>query len=377
MTPIIYADFVYYITIKSFYLYTKRPTIQPIETLLNRIHMKTPSIARRQILLASAALLAAVALPFTLHAAAETGPAEVRLDFAFYSPPSLVIRKFGWAEQEFAKTNTKVRWIQSVGSNRALEYLAADSIDFGSTAGLAAVLARANGNPIKTVFVYSRPEWTALAVAKDSPIKTLADLRGKRIAATKGTDPFLFALRALHTQGMTKNDVELVHLQHADGRVALEQKRVDAWAGLDPLLAASELEAGTRIIYRNVSFNTYGFLNTTERFAKQYPEAVERTVRLYERARVWIQKNPDEAARLLAEEAKISLDVAKRQLARTSFDESIPSDTHRTALRAAASILLEEGLVKPGTNVGNVIDELISTAPATRVAAVYPLGTTR
>ncbi len=321
-------------------------------------------------LLASAAFIAS-------PAQAETGPAEVRLDFAFYSPPSLVIRKFGWAEQEFAKSSTKVRWVQSAGSNRALEFLAADAVDFGSTAGLAAVLSRANGNPIKTVFVYSRPEWTALAVHKDSPIKTLADLKGKRIAATKGTDPFLFTLRSLQVAGLNKADVELVHLQHADGRVALEQKRVDAWAGLDPLLAASELEAGTRIIYRNVNFNTYGFLNTTEKFAKQYPEAVERTVRLYERARIWIQKNPAEAAELLATEAKISLDVAKRQLARTGFDESIPTQTHRAALKAAAPILLEEALVKPGTDVARVVDELISAAPATKVAAMFPNGTTR
>jgi sulfonate transport system substrate-binding protein len=336
---------------------------------------------RRQWLTAAAALLAAAILPFTLRAASAqsnpSAPEEVRLDFAFYSPPSLVIRKFGWAEQEFAKTNTKVRWIQSAGSNRALEFLAAGAVDFGSTAGLAAVLARANGNPIKTVFVYSRPEWTALAVPKDSPIRSVADLKGKRIAATKGTDPFLFTLRALHTEGLSKKDVELVSLQHADGRVALEQRRVDAWAGLDPLLAASELEAGTRIIYRNVNFNTYGFLNTSEKFAAQYPDAVERTIRLYERARVWIQKNPDEAAKLLADEAKISLEVAKRQLARTGFNESIPSTTHRNALRAAAPILVEEGLVRPGTDVARVIDDLFVAEPAVKVAALYPNGTTR
>lgn len=333
--------------------------------------------SRRAFLSTAAIALLATSSAFFATAQAETGPAEVRFDFAFYSPPSLVIKKFGWAEQEFAKSSTKVRWVQSAGSNRALEYLAADAVDFGSTAGLAAVLSRANGNPIKTVFVYSRPEWTALAVSKDSPIKSLADLKGKRIAATKGTDPFLFTLRSLHTAGLSKSDVELVHLQHADGRVALEQKRVDAWAGLDPLLAASELESGTRIIYRNVNFNTYGFLNTTEKFAKQYPEAVERAVRLYERARVWIQKNPDEAAKLLSEEAKISLDVAKRQLARTGFEESIPSQTHRAALKAAAPILLEEGLVRPGTDVAKVVDELITAAPATKVAALYPNGTTR
>ena len=335
--------------------------------------------SKQQPILLSAAfsLIAALVGLSPALSSAETGPAEVRLDFAFYSPPSLVIRKFGWAEQEFAKSSTKVRWVQSAGSNRALEYLAADAVDFGSTAGLAAVLSRANGNPIKTVFVFSRPEWTALAVAKDSPIKTLADLKGKKIAATKGTDPFLFTLRALQTVGLSKNDVELVHLQHADGRTALEQKRVDAWAGLDPLLAASELEAGTRIIYRNVSFNTYGFLNTTEKFARQYPEAVERTVRLYERARYWIQKHPEEAAKLLADEAKISIDVAKRQLARTGFDESIPGQSHRAALKAAAPILIAEGLVKPGTDVAKVVDELVTEAPATKVALRFPHGTTR
>ena len=338
------------------------------------MHTTHPT-CRRFLALAVTVLGFAIAPSASAQSTAE--PAEVRLDFAFYSPPSLVIRKFGWAEQEFAKAGTKVRWVQSAGSNRALEFLAADAVDFGSTAGLAAVLSRANGNPIKTVFVYSRPEWTALAVPKDSPIKTLADLKGKTIAATKGTDPYLFTLRALQVAGLSKKDVELVHLQHADGRVALEQKRVDAWAGLDPLLAASELEAGTRIIYRNVDFNTYGFLNTSEKFAKQYPQAVERTIRLYERARLWIQKNPAEAATLLAEEAKINIEVAKRQLARTGFDESIPSLTHRTALKAAAPILLDEGLVKAGTDVARVVDELVSPAAATKVAGLYPNGTTR
>ncbi len=351
----------------------------PIATLptLDRHPMKITHTSRFQILATAALTFLAIPILLLSTANAETGPAEVRLDYAFYSPPSLVIRKFGWAEQEFAKSNTKVRWVQSAGSNRALEFLAADAVDFGSTAGLAAVLSRANGNPIKTVFVYSRPEWTALAVARDSPIRSLADLKGKKIAATKGTDPYLFTLRALQVAGLNKKDVELVHLQHADGRVALEQKRVDAWAGLDPLLAASELQAGTRIIYRNVNFNTFGFLNTTEKFAKQYPAAVERTIRLYERARLWIQKNPEDAATLLAAEAKISLDVAKRQLDRTGFDESIPSLSHRLSLKAAASILLDEGLVKPGTDVSKVIDELIEATPAIKVAALFPSGTTR
>lgn len=314
---------------------------------------------RRTFLATSAAALIAALAPV---ASVAQSPAlkEVRLDYAFYSPSSLVIKKFGWAEQEFAKTGTQVRWVQSAGSNRALEFLAAGAVDFGSTAGLAAVLSKANGNPIRAVYVYSQPEWTALVVSKDSAIKTVADLKGKRIAATKGTDPFLFTLRALSQNGLHKKDVELVHLQHTDGRAALEQGRVDAWAGLDPHMAASELDAGTRLLYRNVNFNTYGFLNTTEKFAQENPEAVERVIRLYDRARSWIRSNHDEAAKILADDAKISLPVAKRQLERTSFEESVLAQKHAVALKAASPILLEEGLVKNGTDVAKVVDDLVS-----------------
>ena len=122
---------------------------------------------------------------------------ELRLDYAYYSPASLVLRRFGWLEDEFRADGTSVRWVLSAGSNRALEYLNANSIDIGSSAGLAALLAKANGNPIKTPYIFSRPEWTALVVRKDSPARTLADLKGKKIAATKGTDPYLFLLLSL------------------------------------------------------------------------------------------------------------------------------------------------------------------------------------
>ena len=108
-------------------------------------------------------------------AQAET-PNEIRLDYAYYSPPSLVLKRFGWLEQDLKAENIPVKWVFSAGSNRSLEYLNSGSVDFGSTAGLAAVLSKANGNPIKGVYVYSRPEWTALVVSKDSPIKSVKDL---------------------------------------------------------------------------------------------------------------------------------------------------------------------------------------------------------
>ena len=286
-------------------------------------------------------------------------PKEIRLDYAYYSPTSLVLKHFGWAEEEFKGEAIPVKWVLSAGSNRALEFLNSGSVDFASTAGLAAVLSRANGNPVKGVYIFSRPEWAALVVAKDSPIKSVKDLKGKKIAATKGTDPYLFLLRSLHQAGLSKGDIEHVSLQHADGRAALEQGRVDAWAGLDPLMAGSEIDKGSRIIYRNINFNTYGFLNTTDAFAKQYPDDVKRVIKVYEKARNWILANPDEAAKLLAEEAKISLPVAKLQLSRNTFTNPVPGAEHIQALKLAAPILQEEGLVKKDTSVEKSIDDLI------------------
>ncbi|CAN5321438.1 aliphatic sulfonate ABC transporter substrate-binding protein [soil metagenome] len=315
---------------------------------------------RRHLLQGAAVAAATAALP-SISSAAEP-PKEVRLDFAYYSPTSLVLRRFGWLEQDFKRDNIEVKWVLSAGSNRALEYLNANSIDIGSAAGLAAVLSRSNGNPIKVPYVFSRPEWTALVVKKDSPIRTLADLKGKKIAATPGTDPYLFLLRSLHTVGLKKSDIEHVGLQHADGRAALEQGRVDAWAGLDPLMAASELDAGSKLIYRNVAFNTYGFLNVREDFLGRYPAEVRRVIAGYERARTWTLANTTEAARILSEEARVSLQVALLQLKlRTDLSNPQPGTEHIAALQAAAPILLDERLVKAGTDVKRVITDLVDT----------------
>src|SRR3569833_294792 len=107
-------------------------------------------------------------LPTALLAADK--PKEIRLDWATYNPVSIVLKERGLLEKEFAKDGIAIRWVQTLGSNKALEFLNAGSIDFGSTAGSAALLAKINGNPIKSIYVYSRPEWTAL-VTKDPSIK--------------------------------------------------------------------------------------------------------------------------------------------------------------------------------------------------------------
>jgi sulfonate transport system substrate-binding protein len=231
------------------------------------------------------------------------------------------------------------------------------------------VLGKANGNPIRAVYVFSRPEWTALVVRKDSPIKSLADLKGKKIAATKGTDPFLFTLRALHTVGLSRDDVEIVNLQHPDGRTALANSQVDAWAGLDPHMAAAQIDDGARLLYRNVDFNTWGLLNAREDFIREHPEQLARVLKVYEQARVWIAAHPDDTAKIVSEESKVSLAVAKLQLSRNDFSHPQPGAQQIAALKAAAPILVDEQLVKSGTDLNQVIDALIDPNIAQPVIA--------
>jgi sulfonate transport system substrate-binding protein len=333
------------------------------------------SMPRRLLLRLS---LAGALLPFTPARAAapqsEAKPAEVRLDWATYNPSSLVLKKFGWLEEELGKDGIRVTWLYSAGSNKANEALASGSADLASTAGAAALLARTNGVPLKTVYVYSKPEWTALVVPKGSPLSTVSELKGKKVAATRGTDPFFFLLRSLNEAGLSKSDVEIVNLQHSDGRLALERGNVDAWAGLDPHMAAAELRSGARLLYRNVDFNTYGTLNAREEFVKKYPATVLRVEWQYERARRWILAHPEEAAALLAEVGKIEIDVARRQLERTGLSlNGFDLKPLLQALQTVVPLLVSEKLVASDADPTKALEELFVTDPR-RSGTFTPFG---
>ena len=297
-------------------------------------------------------------------------PAELRLDYATYNISSLVLKRNGWLEQELAHDGIAVRWLLSQGSNKANELLASGSVDLASTAGAAALLARSNGVPLKVVYVYAKPAWAGIVVGASSPITSVAGLRGKKIAATRGTDPFFFLLRSLHEAGLDPSDVELVHLQHADGRIALQRGDVDAWAGLDPFMADAELRDKARVIYHNADLNTFGTLNAREDFLARQPRLIQRVIAQYERARTWAIAHPDDAARILSEDSKLALDVAQRQLGeRTVLDRDVgvPGAALRTALEAVVPVLTREKLVGAGADPAKALAELFAPAAAQAV----------
>src|ERR1044072_4858429 len=260
------------------------------------------SLFSRRSLLCSALFVGL--LPTSLLAADK--PKEIRIDWATYNPVSMVLKEKGLLEKEFARDGISIRWVQTLGSNKALEFLNAGSIDFGSTAGAAALIGKINGNPIKSIYVYSRPEWTALVTRKDTGITKVEDLKGKRIAVTRGTDPHIFLVRALQEAKLTEKDVKLVLLQHPDGRTALERGDVDAWAGLDPLMAAAEVESGGQLFYRNAGAHTSGVLHVSESFTKENPARVERVHKAYEEARKYSPANKDDLKKTLVTYTKLS-----------------------------------------------------------------------
>lgn len=287
-----------------------------------------------------------------------TGGDTLSLDFATYNPLSLVLKEKGWLEDALADDGVTVEWIQSAGSNKANEALRADAIQVGSTAGSAALLARSNDSPIKTIALYSQPEWAALVVNADSDITDVADLKGKQVAATKGTDPYFFLLQALEEAGLSEKDITLQNVQHADGRTALVNGSVEAWSGLDPIMAGAEKEGAT-LVYRNLDFNTYGALNAREDFIEESPELAQTVVDAYEKARQWAAANPEETAQILADVAGLDLEVATVVIEeRSNLDvDAVPSASFVDVLRNIGPVFVESGDVTSQ----DVVDEKLAT----------------
>ncbi|MBY5346353.1 aliphatic sulfonate ABC transporter substrate-binding protein [Rhizobium leguminosarum] len=289
---------------------------------------------------------------------------EIRVDWATYNPVSLILKDEGILEKEFEKDGIKITWVQSAGSNKALEFLNAGSLDFGSTAGAAALIGRVNGNPIKSIYVYSRPEWTALVTRKDTGIAKVQDLKGKSIAVTRGTDPHIFLVRALADAGLTEKDVSLVLLQHADGRLALKRGDVDAWAGLDPIMASAEIEDGDVLFYREPENNSWGVLNVREEFATAHPDLVKRVLASYEKARIEALKDPTKLKAALVAATKLPDTVIERQLERTNLTYSVIGDAQRETIDAAGLALQKADVIKADVDVVKTVSALVDPSYA-------------
>ncbi|MCP1645031.1 sulfonate transport system substrate-binding protein [Pseudomonas citronellolis] len=263
--------------------------------------------------------LAALLIAALAHGAqAEEQPGTLRIGYQKYG--TLVLLKArGTLEKRLAEQGIKVQWTEFPGGPQLLEGLNVGSIDFGVTGETPPVFAQAAGADL--VYVANEPPAPtseAILLPKDSPIKSVAELKGRKVALNKGSNVHYLLVRALEENGLKYSDIQPVYLPPADARAAFERGAVDAWVIWDPYQAAAEkqLHARTLVDARGLADN-HQFYLATRTYAKEHPQVLTTLVEEVRSVGEWSQKNPEQVteqvAPLLGLPADITLTAVKRQ----------------------------------------------------------------
>lgn len=225
---------------------------------------------------------------------------QLRIGYQKSAVNLVILKQQGVLEKRFP--NTKVSWIEFPAGPQLLEALSVGALEFGLTGDSPPVFAQAAGKDLYYVGAEpAKPESSAVLVLQDSPIKTLADLKGKKIALQKGSSAHYLLVRAVEKAGLLWSDIQPIYLTPADARAAFERKSVDAWVIWDPFYAATELALPTRVITTGVglSGNNSFYLSSTA-LANQSPEVVLALFEELSRADRFVQERRPEAIKLIA-----------------------------------------------------------------------------
>ena len=248
----------------------------------------------------------------------------VRIGYQKYG--TLVVeRARGTLERRLAPLHVRITWTEFLGGPALLEAMGAEAIDFGITGDAPPIFAQAAGVPLVYVAVEPpSPHGEALIVPADSPIRSVADLRGKRIALNKGSNVHNLLVRVLQSGGLTPSDVDSVFLKPSDARPAFENGSVDAWVIWDPYLAAAETALKTRQISDGVAGgkvideNREFFLATRD-FAGANPDVVHSIIADLTETEAYAATHHDEVTRLLAPAMGMDPAAVKRAVDRLAF----------------------------------------------------------
>jgi sulfonate transport system substrate-binding protein len=255
-------------------------------------------------------VLVALAL-FTL---AQNADNVVRIGYQKYG--TLVLLKArGSLEKRLAPMHVEVKWTEFPAGPQLLEGLNVGAIDFGIAGEAPPIFAQAAGADL--VYVGNEPPASAgeaILVPKDSPIKTVAELKGKKVALNKGSNVHFLLVKLLEKAGVRYTDIDTIFLTPADARAAFERGSVDAWAIWEPFLAAAQRQTGARILADgNGVVSNHQFFLASRSYASKRADVV--AIVLDELATVdqWAKTNPNEAAAAL--QPQIGLDQATLELA--------------------------------------------------------------
>ena len=201
------------------------------------------------------ALVLGVSLVCTIGCASAAKAEPKTLHIGYQKYGTLVFEKTRFTlEKRLAPLGVSVTWTEFLGGPALLEALGAGSIDFGIAGDAPPIFAQAGGVDLAYIGVEpASPHGEAIIALQSSPIRTPADLRGKRIALNKGSNVHNLLVRVLAANGLSITDVQPVFLKPSDARAAFENGSVDAWAIWDPYLAAAETSLPTRKIADGVT----------------------------------------------------------------------------------------------------------------------------
>lgn len=232
-----------------------------------------------------------------------------------------LLRAKGDLETRLKGLGLSVRWNQFPAGPQLLEALNAGQLDFGHAGETPPISAQAAGAPL--LYVASsppNPKGEAILVPKDSQIRSVADLKGKKIALNKGSNVHYLVVQALTKANLQYTDIQPVFIPPADARAAFEQKKVDAWAIWDPYFAAAQQATGARILTdaTNIVENRE-FLFASQTFAKQHSDRLKVVLEEIQKVDEWAKSRPQEVARILSPLIGIDVGVLEQVAKRRAY----------------------------------------------------------
>ena len=197
--------------------------------------------------LAGIALSGLLSLSATAHAAEPAAPEALRIGYQKGSVNMVLAKSHQFLEQRYP--HTRISWVEFPAGPQMLEALNVGSIDLGSTGDIPPIFAQAAGADLVYIGAEpAKPKAEVILVPENSPLKSVADLKGRKVAFQKGSSSHNLVLRALQQAGLTFKDIQPIYLTPADARAAFQQGNVDAWAIWDPYYSAALLHGGVRVL---------------------------------------------------------------------------------------------------------------------------------
>jgi sulfonate transport system substrate-binding protein len=269
-----------------------------------------------------------------------------------------VIKARGEFERRLGDQGVSVTWIEFPAGPQMLEGLNVGSIDFGVVGEAPPVFAQAAAGSA-LLYVGAEPPAPAaeaLLVPADSPITSVADLKGKRVALNKGSNVHYFLVRALERAGLEYGDVEVAFLKPSDARAAFEKGAVEAWAIWDPYATATVAQVGAKILQSAEGIvDNYNFYIGTQAFAKDHPAVLKAALEIIKEEDLWIESHLDEAAAVVGPQIGLPNDVARQALANYSYGAGLVTEDVVVKQQELADVFTDLKLIPVKLDIASVV----------------------